>query len=109
MQRVRLQQQNIFSIKSGPTAFAKSRIIESSPLSSFRVLIDEAMVRNIQKSTVTKAHRGSSRIKWDVTLDEMDKFIRLVIARRILGQKGLPVESLWDTTWWCPMFNRTLS
>ena len=34
-----------------------------------------------------------------MTLDELDKFIGLVIAREILGQRGLPVESLWDTTW----------
>ena len=43
-----------------------------------------------------------------MTLDEVDKFIRLVIARGILGQRGLPVEScgiqtgcgkLWDATW----------
>ena len=53
-----------------------------------------------------------------MTLDELDKFIGLVIARGILGQRGLPVEScviqpgcqkfvgynlgvksLWDTTW----------
>ena len=30
-----------------------------------------------------------------MTLDELEKFI----ARGILGQRGLPVESLWDTTW----------
>ena len=34
-----------------------------------------------------------------MTLDELNKFIGLVIARGILGQRGLPVESLWDTTW----------
>ena len=34
-----------------------------------------------------------------MTLDELDKFIGLVIARGILGQRGIPVESLWDTTW----------
>ena len=34
-----------------------------------------------------------------MTLDELEKFIGLVIARRILGQRVLPVESLWDTTW----------
>ena len=29
-----------------------------------------------------------------MTLNELDKFIGLVIARGILGQRGLPVESL---------------
>ena len=36
LQRGRLQQQNILSFKPGPTAFATSRIMESSPLLSFR-------------------------------------------------------------------------
>ena len=34
---------------------------------------------------------------------------RLVIARGILGQRGLPVESLWDITWGCSILNKTLS
>ena len=108
VQRGRLQQQNILSFKPGANAFTTSRIIERSPLSSFRVLFDEAMVRNIRNITVTEAHHVSSRMNWDVTLDELDKFIGLIIAREILGKKGLPVESLLDTTWECPMFNKTL-
>ena len=75
------------SFKSGSTAFATSRLIESSPLSSLRVLFDEAMFRNIRKSTVTESHGVSARMNWDVTLDELDKFIGLVIALGILGQK----------------------
>ena len=34
-----------------------------------------------------------------MTLDELEKLIGLVIARESLGQRGLPVESLWDRTW----------
>ena len=62
VQRGRLQQQNILSFKPGSTAFATSRITENSPLSSFRVLFDEAMLRNIKKCTVAKAHRVSGRM-----------------------------------------------
>ena len=104
-----LQQQNILSFKPGPTAFATSRIMESSPLSSFRVLFDEAMLRNIRKCTVAEANRISDKINWDVMLDELDKFIGLVIVQGILGQRDLPMESLWESTWGFPMFNNTLS
>ena len=102
----RLQQQNILSIKPGPAAFAISRIKESSPLSSFFVLFDEAMLGNIRKCTVAEARRISIKITWDVTLDELDKFIGLVIARGILGQRT--VESSWESTWGFPMFNNTI-
>ena len=44
-----------------------------------------------------------------VTLEELDKFIGLVITRGVLGQKGLPYSSLWNMSWGCPMFNKTLS
>ena len=46
---------------------------------------------------------------WDMTLDELDKFIGLVITRAILGQRDLPVKSLWITTWGCSIINKTLS
>ena len=44
-----------------------------------------------------------------MTLDELDKFIGLIIAKGILGQRDLPVKSLWQSTWAFPMFNNTLS
>ena len=103
MQRGRLQQRNILNFKPGPTAYATCRIIECSPLSSFRFLFDEAMLRSIKKCTVAQAHRvlgGTS---------ELDKFIGLIIARGILKERGLPLESLWDSSWGCPMFKKTLS
>ena len=109
VQRGRLQQQNILNFKPGSTAYATSRIIESSPLSSFRILFDKAMLRSIKKCTVAEVHHVLGETNWDVTLDELDKFIRLIIARGILGERGLPLESLWDSSWGCPMLNNTLS
>ena len=51
------------------------------------------MLRNIRKCTVAKADHVSGKMNWDMTLDELDKFIGLVITREILGQRDLPVES----------------
>ena len=45
------------------------------------------MLRNIRKCAAAKAHRISHKINWDVTLDELDKFIGLVISRGILAQR----------------------
>ena len=49
--------------------------MESSPLSSFRILFDEARLRNIRKCTVVDTRCISDKINWDATLDELDKFI----------------------------------
>ena len=99
----------VMSFKPGPSAFATRKIIESCPLSSFCVLFDEAMLRNIRKCIVLETLCISDKINWDVTLDELDKFIKLIIARGILGHRDLPVEGLWQSTWAFPMFNNTLS
>ena len=74
----------------------------------FRVFFDEAMLRNIRKRTVAEAHRFSEEKKWNVTLDELDKFIGQIIARRILGHICLRLESLWDTTCVCKVFKKLL-
>ena len=44
-----------------------------------------------------------------MTLDKLDKFIGLVIARGILGQRDFSAISLWKLTWGFSMFNNTLS
>ena len=67
------------------------------------------MLRNIRKCIVVETLCISDKINWDVTLDELDKFIGLIIAREILGQRDLPVEGLWQSTWAFSMFNNTLS
>ena len=83
--------------------------MEGSPQSFFCVLFDEAMLRNIKKCTVVEARCISDKINWDVTLDELNKFIGLITASGTLGQRVLPVESLWESAWTLPMFNNTLS
>ena len=67
------------------------------------------MLRNIRKCIVVETLGISDKINWDVTLDELDKFIGLINARGILGQRDLPVEGLWQSTWAFSMFNNTLS
>ena len=66
------------------------------------------MLRNIRKCIVVETLCISDKINWDVTLDELDKFIGPIIAREILRQRDLPVEGLWQSTWAFSMFNNTL-
>ena len=66
----RLQQQNIMKIRSGSTAYAFFRIISDSPLSAFRILFNEPMLRNIQKCTLAEAQRVTSDPNWRIFLNE---------------------------------------
>ena len=72
-------------IRPGPTAYASSRIISDSPLSSFRILFNEPMLRNIQKCTIAEAQRVTSDPNWKIFLDELEKFLGLIVARGVIG------------------------
>ena len=67
------------------------------------------MLKNIRKCIVVETLCISDKINWDVTIDELDRFFGLIIARETLGQRDLPVEGLWQSTWAFSMFNNTLS
>ena len=45
---------------------------------------------------------------WDVTLDELDKIVGLVVARGMIGGLNFPVKNLWARSWGCPMFSQTI-
>ena len=45
----RLQSHNILLFQPGPTSYSTSRIGTDSPVSSFRILFNEPMLRNIKK------------------------------------------------------------
>ena len=92
----RLQQQNIMRVRPGPTAYASSRIIFDSPPSSFRILFNEAMLRNIQKCTNAEAQRVTGDPNWGISLDELEKFLGLIIVRGVIGGRTLLILSMWN-------------
>ena len=98
---VRLQQQNIVKIRAGLTAFSASHILRDSPI--YRVY-----VRNIQKCTIAEAHRAIENNNSKVTLDELDKFVGLIVARGIFSVRAWSIKSMWDKFWGCPLFNATM-
>ena len=87
VQRGRLQQKNVVNIRSGPTAFAATRVVKRRPSSYFRIMFSEVMLRNIQKCTISEAQRVPGNANWMVTLEELDKFIGLIITRGVFGQR----------------------
>jgi len=76
----RSQQQSIIRTRAGPTAIAAANIIYNSPLSSFCFFFNEPMQRNIQKCSIAEAHRVSGDPHWKISLDELEKFVGLIIA-----------------------------
>ena len=63
------------------------------------------MIRNIQKCTTSEAHRATGNNSWTVTLDELEKFVGLFVARGVIGERTLPIKSISDKSWGCLLFN----
>ena len=86
----RLQQRNIIRIRPGPTAYASSRIISDSSLSSFRILFNVAMLRNIQKCTIAEAQRVMCDPNWGISLDDWRSFLVLSLTEKLLVVEQYP-------------------
>ena len=104
-----MQKQNVVKIRPGPTAYSVSQVNLNDPLSSLRIFINESMLRNIRTCTEAEAQRVTKNPNWTISLDDLEKFIGLIIARGAIGGRNLPIESMWNRVWGCPLFNSTMS
>ena len=104
----RMQKQNVVKIRPGPTAYSVSRANLNDPLSSLRIFINAPMLRNIQKCSKAEAQRVTKNPNWTISLDDLEQFIGFIIARGAIGGRNLPIKSMWDSVWGCPLFNSTM-
>jgi len=99
---------NIFRANIGPTSYATRGIRMHSPLSAFRLFVDEPMLRSIQRHTNSHIEATESSAI-PVTLDHLEKFIGLQIARGVLCASNTSVKALWEKQWGPPIFSNTMS
>ena len=90
--RGRAAAKNVFSGRPGPTSYSHRGIQLGSPLSAFRLFIDEPMLRSIQKFTVN--HGKAENESFTVELCKLEKFIGIQIARGVLAGKNTPIQQL---------------
>ena len=90
------------------SAYAVSRIISDSLPSSFPILFNEPMLRNIQKCTIAEAQQVTGDPNWWISLDELEKFLELIIARGVIGSRTLPILIMWNRLWGCALFSKTM-
>ncbi|GFX20163.1 hypothetical protein TNCV_1437231 [Trichonephila clavipes] len=58
---------NVFKEKSGPISYAKRNIENDYAISSWRLLMDEPMLRHIKNCTEEEAHRRLGKNGWSTT------------------------------------------
>ena len=71
----RLQAPNILLIRPGPALYSTNCVVSGNPVSFFRIFFDEQMLRNTKTCAVEEARRRIGDQTWDVTKDELDRFV----------------------------------
>lgn len=72
----RKRSHNVFTARSGPTYYSKRHIIEGSPLSAFRLFVNESMLKIIKNCTETEANRILNS-DFQVPIEELESFLGL--------------------------------
>ena len=104
----RICKENIIKKTPGPTSYSTRRVVHDSPMSAFKILFDEVMLRHVQYCTTTEARRSGNQ-NWNITLDELEKFLGLLIARGLIGGRNLPIKSFWCKNWGNAFFKNAMS
>ncbi|KAJ8876547.1 hypothetical protein PR048_020992 [Dryococelus australis] len=105
----RLQKQNILRQTPGSTLYAKISVTATRVASSWRLLINEPMLKHTKLCTESEARKQLEDNTWHISLMEIDSFIALLYAHGFNCAKGLEVDSLWSTKWGPQFFRDPMS
>jgi hypothetical protein len=100
----RLQIQNVFTAKSGTTPYSRTAL---TPIESFRLLIDEGMLRHIKTCTVSFARL--TKPNWTMSDKELEEFIGLVYLRGAMNARNFPIRDMWSSRYGCDAFRKTMA
>jgi hypothetical protein len=104
VRRGRAERQNVFKGRVGLTGYSNNVETETD---AYRLLIDEGLIRHIVKCTNDYAQ--TIEPNFNLTEEELEKFIGILYLRAVMNQRNFPLEALWSVSMGCPAFNRTLS
>ena len=79
----RLPQAAVFNASAGLTNAVKNRV-SKSPFASWKMFIDEPMLRKILNCTVAKGQTHKS--VWSITIEILEAYLALEYARGIYGK-----------------------
>ena len=96
---------NVFRASAGPTAYGNVRAV--SPISAFKLFIDQPMLQTIRNHTV--AHGKIDEPLYDVSVNKLYAFIGLQLAHGIVVGKNTSISDLWNKQWGLPIFSKTMA
>ena len=98
---------NVITQAPEPSAQAHRSIIKESVRSAWDLLIDESMLRHIQRCT-EEARRVSQTHDWCVSLHELDAFLAIIYARGAHKATKIKIHELWNRLWGIPIISETM-
>ncbi|KAL6421589.1 hypothetical protein ACFW04_014318 [Cataglyphis niger] len=96
----------VFKGVKGPTGYAKRNIMADNLVSAFSLIIDNYIIKHIQKCTEEEGSRILG-YDWTTSLPEIRAFIGILYARGAYEAKNLKLSYLWSAKWG-PKFFRTM-
>ncbi|KAF2894919.1 hypothetical protein ILUMI_11255 [Ignelater luminosus] len=99
--------QNVLKEAADPIAHARRNVTEGSVSSSWRMFIDDSMLRHIKKCTETEVRRHGAENS-SLSLEELDAFIALLYARGAYSATNLKLHHMWSNVWGPPVFSQTM-
>ncbi|KAL6417615.1 hypothetical protein ACFW04_014418 [Cataglyphis niger] len=97
----------VFKGVKGPTGYAKRNIMADNLVSAFSLIIDNYIIKHIQKCTEEEGSRILG-YDWTTSLPEIRAFIGILYARGAYEAKNLKLSYLWSAKWGPEFFRRTM-
>ena len=72
-------------------------------------MIDEKMIRHMERCTQTEGNRVKGTGRWNISLNELKTFFALLYARGVLSGSTLPRRSLWSQKWGIEIFQTSMT
>ena len=89
-------------------SYTSHNVEQNSAHSCFHLFLDEPILWHVQHCTETqgKEVKGDS---WNLSIDELELFLGLVIACGIVGSHTMPLLEFWSGKWGNKLFTETMS
>ena len=78
--------QNVLRSSSGPTSYAKRKVVEKSIMSAFTLFIDDFMICEIVSCTETEARSILKNDTWSTSKEEIHTLLRIFFAQGLIAK-----------------------
>ena len=102
-------QENVVKEVPGPSPYAKRYVVGGLTSSSWRLIVDEAILKHIKNCTEKEARRALEKDDWCLPLGELDAFLGILYLRGVTESKNVEVDLMWSEKYGFPFIKNVMS